>query len=172
MGVAGAIAGGCCVLICAGVLCTQCIVRRRKRQKELKAAKELAEQEGIEMEKSQDSAESDDDQNEESSKGDTDDLGATKDKKRKSRKKSTKSKRKEALEKKGMESKNDPTVVADFSRDDVDADGSRREMIAQSDTVRADDAENRGPVGNKRFDVNDDGASEMPQGNEEGGGFF
>ena len=170
MGVAGAIAGGCCILICAGVLCTQCIVRRRKRQKELKAAKELAEQEGIEMEKSQDSGESEDDQNE-SSKGDTDDLAATQDKRK--RKKSTKSKRKEALEKKGMESKNDPTVVADFSRDDVpDADGSRREMIAQSDTVRADDADNRGPVGNKRFDVNDDGASEMPQGNEEGGGFF
>ena len=169
MGVAGAIAGGCCILICAGVLCTQCIVRRRKRQKELKAAKELAEQEGIEMEKSHESGESD--QNE-SSKGDTDDLGATKDKKSRKGKKSTKAKRKEALEKKGMESKNDPTVVADFSRDD-DADGSRREMMAQSDTVRADEGERSGPVGNKRFDVNDDGgASEMPQGNEEGGGFF
>ena len=31
MGVAGAIAGVCCVLICAGVICTQCVVRRRKR---------------------------------------------------------------------------------------------------------------------------------------------
>ena len=63
-------------------------------------------------------------------------------------------------------SKNDPTVVADFSRDDNDAndaDGSRREMMAQSDTVRADEgAERSAPVGKKRFDANEDGASELP----------
>ena len=57
-------------------------------------------------------------------------------------------------------SKQDPTVVADFSREDEsdNADGSRREMLAQ-DTVRDS---NNGPVGNKRFDANADGADEMP----------
>jgi hypothetical protein len=37
MGTAFAIAGICCVLITFGIICTQCIVRRRKRKKELKA---------------------------------------------------------------------------------------------------------------------------------------
>ena len=126
--------------------------------------------EGIEMQK--DSDESSSDPND-SSKGDTDDLGATKDK----RKKSTKKKRKEALEKKQSEtlkSKNDPTVVADFSREDSqgnEADGSRREMINQADSVQPDETD-RGAVGNKRFDANEDGADELPKGDEEGGGFF
>ena len=164
MGVAGALAGGCCVLICAGVLCTQCIVRRRKRQKELKAQKMLAEMEGIEQKKSN---ESESDDVGDSSK-EIDDLAKTTDKK----KKTTKQKRMEALEKKGNEvskSKNDPTVVADFSRDDESAEGSRREMMSQSNSVRSS---NDGPVGNKRFDANQDGADELPKGDEEGGGFF
>ena len=37
MGTAAAIAGVCCVLITIGIIFTQCIVRRRKRKKELKA---------------------------------------------------------------------------------------------------------------------------------------
>ena len=97
-----------------------------------------------------------------------DDLAKTTDKK----KKSTKQKRMEALEKKGNEaskSKNDPTVVADFSRDDESAEGSRREMMSQSNSVRSS---NDGPVGNKRFDANEDGAEDLPRGDEEGGGFF
>ena len=49
MGVAGGIAGGCCVLIALGVISTQCIVKRRKRMVEMKQQKELAEMEGIEM---------------------------------------------------------------------------------------------------------------------------
>lgn len=119
--------------------------------------------EGIEMEGS-DESESDPNL---SSKGDTDDLAATKDVKKK---KSTKSKRKEALEKKAADqskSKNDPTVVADFSREDSasdNPDGSRREMLNQADTVRADDEgdERRGPVGSNRFNADDGGADELP----------
>ena len=170
MGVAGAIAGACCVLICTGVLCTQCVVRRRKRAKELIKQKNLAEEEGIEMENSEELSSDPND----SSKGDTDDLAATKAKGNK--KKSTKEKRKEALGKKAKEeqvSKNDPTVVADFSRDGSESenDGSRREMIIQNDTVRADN-EKRGPVGSSRCDADDGGAADLPDGDEEGGGFF
>ena len=168
MGVAGAIAGICCVLICFGVICTQCIVRRRKRQKELKAQKDKAEMEGIEMENESDLDSVDPN---ESSKGDTDDLAATKigadDMKKKKKKKSTKAMRQAALDQKakeGSKSKNDPTVVADFSRDDDSAsdnvNGSRREMLANANTVRDDDRAE--PVGNKRFDVNQDGAEDLP----------
>ena len=92
-------------------------------------------------------------------------MGATKVKKDK--KKSTKAKRQEALDMKAKDaqiSKNDPTVVADFSREDSasENDGSRREMMNQGDTVRADDDERRGPVGNNRFDVNDGGEADLP----------
>ena len=121
--------------------------------------------EGIEQ---KDSNESESEDVGDSSKGEIDDLAKTTDKK----KKSTKQKRMEALEKKGNEvskSKNDPTVVADFSRDDESAEGSRREMMSQSNSVRSS---NDGPVGNKRFDANEDGAEDLPKGNEEGGGFF
>ena len=147
------------------------MVRRRKRAKELIKQKNLAEEEGIEMENSEELSSSDPNN---SSKGDTDDLAATKAKGNK--KKSTKEKRKEALGKKAKEeqvSKNDPTVVADFSRDGSESenDGSRREMIIQNDTVRPGD-EKRGPVGSSRFDADDGGAADLPDGDEEGGGFF
>ena len=134
------------------------------------------------MENSDEDNSDEDGENSESSKGDTDDLGATKVAKdgKKGKKKSTKAKRQEALDKKaneanksGSTSKNDPTVVADFSREDSasdNPDGSRREMLANADTVRVDKA--KGPVGSNRFDVNADGAEELPEGNEEGGGFF
>ena len=46
---AAGIAGGCCILICIGTITAQCVVRRRKRMKELKAQKDLAELEGMEM---------------------------------------------------------------------------------------------------------------------------
>ena len=125
----------------------------------------LAEMEGIEQKESNESESEDVG---DSSKGELDDLAKTTDKK----KKNTKQKRMEALEKKGNEmskSKNDPTVVADFSRDDESAEGSRREMMSQSNSVRSS---NEGPVGDKRFDANEDGAADLPKGDEEGGGFF
>ena len=37
IGLAAGIAGGCCILICIGTITAQCVVRRRKRMKELKA---------------------------------------------------------------------------------------------------------------------------------------
>ena len=155
-----------------GVAVTSCIQRRRKRKRELKAAKELAEMEGVEMEGSS--------SNMDDSKGDTDD-NATKDpdakkKKKKDKKKDTKTKRKEALDKKAKEaqSKNDPTVVADFSDDNKeDPDGSQRDMLGNNATVRGEeDSGRKGAVGDNRFDANNDGADNLPAGDEEGGGFF
>ncbi len=91
MGTAAAIAGICCVLITIGIIFTQCIVRRRKRKKEAKAQKELAELEGIELEGSSDAI---DDQ-------DNTDDNVTKDADmKKKKKKGTKEKRKEALKEK------------------------------------------------------------------------
>ena len=49
MGFAAAIAGICCVFISIAVIITQCIVRRRNRMKELRAKKELADLEGVEV---------------------------------------------------------------------------------------------------------------------------
>lgn len=124
---------------------------------------------------------------EESSKGDTDDLAATKiaasdeglKKKKKTKGGATKKKRQAALAKKAKESsksKNDPTVVADFSREDDSAsdnvNGSRREMLANADSVRGDKDARVGPVGSKRFNANQDDADNLPDGNEDGGGFF
>lgn len=89
--------------------------------------------------------------------------------KKKKKKKGTKAMRQAALEKKakeGSKSKNDPTVVADFSREDDSAsdnvNGSRREMLGNADTVRDGDDDKSGPVGNKRFDVNQDGVEDLP----------
>ena len=52
MGLAGGLAAACCIVISFGIVFAQCIQRRRKRKAELKARKQLAEMEGINMSKS------------------------------------------------------------------------------------------------------------------------
>ena len=160
MGVAGAIAGGCCVLIAVGVISTQCIVKKRKRHLELKQQRELADMEGIEMESNSDEGESPE--------------GTDDDKNKKS--KTTMEMKKKALEKLAKEAIADEStekvVVADFSVSDHINEGSRREMLNESDSVQGDETPKRAPVGNGRFDANDGGADEVPDDDEEGGGFF
>ena len=150
MGIAMALAGGCCFIIAFGVIFTQCIVRRRKRQKEAKQQKELAEMEGQEKESS----------------SELDEISDM-DKK----KKTTKEKTQEALEKKAEEQTKDQQQLADISDDERD--GSRREMLGNDvDATPVDDLTPKKVKGNNRFDADDGGEAELPQGNEEGGGFF
>ena len=94
MGVAGGLAAACCILIAFGVVFSQCIIRRRKRKAEMKARKQLAEMEGVNVSKSSD----------ENDNSDLTDGNATKDpdmkKKNMKKGKDTKKKMKEALSKK------------------------------------------------------------------------
>lgn len=131
---AAALAGICCVLISCGVIMTQCVVRRRKRMKELKAKKDMAEMEGVDM-----SVASDD------IKSDTDDPD-------KKPKKSTTEMREYALDKKSK----DHTGVIDMSGDG-EKEGSRREMMSEFRVQAIDDDamshNTKGKVGNHRFDL-------------------
>ena len=61
-------------------------------------------------------------------------------------------------------------MVADISDDRINNDDSSRREIMNKDGEGDD--EPRGPVGNNRFDVEADGAEDMPRGDEKGGGFF
>ena len=135
MGLAGGLAATCCILIAFGVVFSQCIQRRRKRKAELKARKQLAEMEGINMSKSS---------NDSDGNSDLTDGNGTKDPDMKKKNMSTKQKMKDALSKKQKESmstnpfgseqanksssklkKSDPTVVLDMSDEDPN-DGSQR----------------------------------------------
>ena len=53
MGLAAGIAGGCCVLITIAIVVSQCMIRRRKRKRELKAQRDMADMEGINMDNSE-----------------------------------------------------------------------------------------------------------------------
>ena len=166
MGFAAAIAGVCCVLISVGVILTQCVVRRRNRMKELKAKKEIAELEGVDVEKEESSA----------AKSDSDEIKTIDpEQKSKSKKMSTKAKRAEALEKKAAEAKSG-TVVADFSDEDVaNPDGSQREMLNRdNDAVGDASPAGKKVVGNERFNLDQEAndAEKLPEDDEEGGGFF
>ena len=136
MGLAGGLAAACCIIICFAVVCSQCIQRRRKRKAELKARKQLAEMEGINMSKSS---------NDSDGNSDLTDGNGTKDPDMKKKNKTTKQKMKDALSKKQQESmsrsnpfasekanksssklkKSDPTVVLDMSDEDPN-EGSQR----------------------------------------------
>ena len=106
------------------------------------------------------------------SKGPQPGAGKGKQDGKKRKKKSTKAKKMEALKKKKGETSRskDPTMVADISDDRINNDdNSRRDML---NNHAVEDADSRGPVGNNRFDVEADGAEDMPRGDEKGGGFF
>lgn len=139
LAVAASLAGACCVVISCAVIVTQCVVRRRKRMRELKARKAMAEMEGVDMSVASDA------------KDDTDDP-------EKKGKKSTKEMREYALDKKAK----DNTGLADLTEGDKE--GSRREMMSDF-RVQAIDDDNmsrsgttRGKVGNNRFDLDQQAA--------------
>ena len=148
MALAGGIAGACCVTITIAVVFAQCIIRRRQRRKELKAQKELAELEGL------GGMDNDSKNGSEVADKDTDGNITKEPDTLKKPRKTSKQKKQEALAKKEMELAK-AGVVMDFSADDMqgpqldDPEGSRREMLSASDTVRPSKANG---VGSSRFD--------------------
>ena len=116
--------------------------------------------------------------NDESSmiKSDTDDMN-TKDPDMKKSKKSTGKKRDEALKKKGKEASKNPTGLMDVSSSSdevVDNNFNKLRNPPVEDFDSSDDGKNtqKGNKGNARFDVDGQQDDDVPDNNEEGGGFF
>ena len=166
MGVAAAIAAGCCFTITICIVFAQCIIIRRQRKRELKTMKELAEMEGLggieAYEDTEDNI--------------TKEAVAAANKGKKQRMK-TNPKKEEALKKIAIKEVGEPIVVVDFSRDNIDIeehiDGSRREMLSGNDSVGpASTSRKASVIGNSRLDPEENREKDVPNGNEDGEDFF